>query len=281
MNWRDRNNGSGCHAPFLPPVSYCERDVRAVHDGRDGRRRRGDRHASVARPSRLPVADAAPAPRHHRGAAGRPARRREHAVGLLSAPRLTAPRRRLARPGDGDPLTPTARRAAAVAAAVAPARCGGAATPPAPPPRPPRGGRPRAADTPPPRGAPLRARGPRRPAGRGGGGGAPPGLSPPGHGVGARAGRGTPPPVVSSGAYVRAARCRYPVRTREPTGLLELDLRAARPAPLTLGDLFAVWGQPLSETRLAGFRAPPGGPVAAYLDGRRWPGDPRAIPLRR
>lgn len=92
------------------------------------------------------------------------------------------------------------------------------------------------------------------------------------------AGIGMAPPLRADGAYVRAARCSYPVRTREPTGLLELDPRRGA---FTLGELFAIWGQPLSATRLAGFRAPPGTRVAAYLDGRPWPGDPRALPLRR
>jgi hypothetical protein len=92
------------------------------------------------------------------------------------------------------------------------------------------------------------------------------------------AGIGMAPPVQRRGAYVLGARCSYPLRTREPTGLVELDSQAE---PLTLGDLFAVWGQPLSTTRLAGFRAPPGQRVEAYLDGRPWRGDPRAMPLRR
>ena len=43
-----------------------------------------------------------------------------------------------------------------------------------------------------------------------------------------------------------------------PTGLIVAD----RPG-LTLGDLFAVWGQPLTQRRLAGFR----GPVAAFVGG--------------
>src|SRR5207302_7900938 len=86
------------------------------------------------------------------------------------------------------------------------------------------------------------------------------------------------PPERARGAYVTAARCSYPIRTREPTGLLELTPRAG---DLTLGDLFAVWGQPLSATRLAGFRAPGGTRVAAYLDGKPWAADPRTMPLRR
>jgi hypothetical protein len=64
--------------------------------------------------------------------------------------------------------------------------------------------------------------------------------------------------------------CRYPLRTTMPTGVVELD----RPG-LTVGDFFAVWRMPLSTRRLLTFR----GPVAAYVDGDRWDGDVRAIPL--
>ncbi len=88
-------------------------------------------------------------------------------------------------------------------------------------------------------------------------------------------GIGVAPPVVRRGAYVRGGRCSYPVRTTEPTGLLEL--RAG--GRLALGDLFAVWGQPLSRTRLAAFRTTLAAPVRAYLDGRPWHGDPRSLPL--
>jgi hypothetical protein len=93
-------------------------------------------------------------------------------------------------------------------------------------------------------------------------------LVPPGIGIGGR--------VRREGAYVRGGRCRYPVSTREPTGVIELDARDR----VSLGDLFLVWGQPLSTTRMAGFRASPGERVAVYVGGRAWRGDPRAIPLR-
>ena len=90
-------------------------------------------------------------------------------------------------------------------------------------------------------------------------------------------GIGVVPPLTRDGAYVGGGRCVYPARTREPTGLIEVD-----PAvPLRLGDLFAIWGQPLSATRVAGFTAPPGQTVAAFVAGRRWRGDPRTIPLTR
>jgi hypothetical protein len=85
-------------------------------------------------------------------------------------------------------------------------------------------------------------------------------------------GIGIAPPRTRDGAYVRGGRCSYPLRTREPTGLIEVG-----EGNHTLADLFAVWGQPLSRNRMAGFR----GRVRAYLGGRRWRRAPRAIPLRR
>jgi hypothetical protein len=91
------------------------------------------------------------------------------------------------------------------------------------------------------------------------------------------AGVGIAPPRVRDGAYVRAGRCSYPVRTLEPTGLIEVEV-GSRPK---LGDFFKLWNQPLSRTRLVGFRSPPGERVSAYVNGRRWAGDPRAIPLAR
>jgi hypothetical protein len=94
------------------------------------------------------------------------------------------------------------------------------------------------------------------------------------HGLGVvvPAGAGLAPPRRRAGAYVRGGRCSYPLRTTEPTGLVELrrDTRA------TLGDLFALLGQPLSRKRMASFR----GPVRAWVDGRPWRGAPRALPLR-
>jgi hypothetical protein len=87
------------------------------------------------------------------------------------------------------------------------------------------------------------------------------------------AGIGILPPHRRDGPYVRGGRCSYPLRTRDPTGIIEL-LRGAR---LTLGTFFSTWGQPLSPTRLAGFR----GRVHVFVGGRRRDGDPRSIPLTR
>jgi hypothetical protein len=72
---------------------------------------------------------------------------------------------------------------------------------------------------------------------------------------------------------VRGGGCAYPIVTREPTGVLEVAPGRER----TLGDLFALWGQPLSRRRLAGFS----GEVQAFVAAKRRRGDPRRIPLRR
>jgi hypothetical protein len=87
------------------------------------------------------------------------------------------------------------------------------------------------------------------------------------------AGIGVAPPQSRRGGYVLGGRCTYPVRTFEPTGVIVLDDGGSPP----LAALFALWGQPLRPNRLAGFA----GRVAAFVDGRPWPGGPGTIPLRR
>ena len=89
------------------------------------------------------------------------------------------------------------------------------------------------------------------------------------------AGIGVAPPLRHDGAYVLGGRCSYPLRTRDPTGVIEV----ASPRMFTVGDLFRIWGQPLSARRLAGFRSTQ--PLLAFVNGRRFRGDPGAIPLRR
>lgn len=90
------------------------------------------------------------------------------------------------------------------------------------------------------------------------------------------AGIGVSGPLRRDGPRVLGGRCVYPLSTSEPTGVIEVRAGAGAPFP-TVGDLFAVWAQRLDAHRLAGFRA--GGPVIAYLGGRRWRGDPRSVPL--
>jgi hypothetical protein len=87
------------------------------------------------------------------------------------------------------------------------------------------------------------------------------------------AGIGVAPPLRRRGPYVVTGSCSYPVRTREPTGVIEV----AAEQSVTLGAFFRVWGQALGRRALTGFR----GRVRVYANGRRRDGDPRLIPLRR
>jgi len=90
-------------------------------------------------------------------------------------------------------------------------------------------------------------------------------------------GIGVAAPQRRDGAYVTGGSCSYPLRTSQPTGVVEI---ASRQRP-TLGDLFDVWGQPLSLRRVLGFATGPGRPLAVFVNGRRWRGDVRAVPLLR
>jgi hypothetical protein len=74
-------------------------------------------------------------------------------------------------------------------------------------------------------------------------------------GIGIRAG-------TRDGAYVTGGRCRLPLYTEEPTGLVGV----AR-GGLTLGDLYTIWGRRLGE-------------ATVHVDGRRWTAAPESVPLR-
>jgi hypothetical protein len=89
------------------------------------------------------------------------------------------------------------------------------------------------------------------------------------------AGIGVAPPLRRDGAVVLGGRCLYQLRTREPTGVVEVGPARG----LTVGDLFRVWGQPLGPHRIAGFGDSQ--PVLVFVNGRRLRVDPRAVPLRR
>jgi hypothetical protein len=97
------------------------------------------------------------------------------------------------------------------------------------------------------------------------------------HVIAIPAGIGIAPPLEQSGAHVLSGRCYYPAITTQPTGVIELRDGAR----LTLGELFDIWGQPLSTRIVGSFSAASGSAVVAYFDGRRWQGDARAIPLQR
>lgn len=67
--------------------------------------------------------------------------------------------------------------------------------------------------------------------------------------------------------------CYYWLHTHDETGTIHLE--GPFGSSFTLGQLFAIWGQPLDRTQVG----PRQGTVTAFVDGRRFRGDPRDIPL--
>ena len=89
------------------------------------------------------------------------------------------------------------------------------------------------------------------------------------------AGIGLRPPVRLAEGRITGARCFGALVTLEPTGVV-----LVRPGrTLRVADLFRAWGFPLTAERLAGFAAPPGERVRAYLAGRPWPWAAGDVPL--
>jgi hypothetical protein len=91
------------------------------------------------------------------------------------------------------------------------------------------------------------------------------------------AGIGIAPPEeveeTSAGAFVAGGACFTWIHTHAADGVVHIESPVARTYPL--GDLFDVWGQPLDRGRVG----PARGRVTAYVDGRVFAGNPRAIPL--
>jgi hypothetical protein len=70
--------------------------------------------------------------------------------------------------------------------------------------------------------------------------------------------------------------CTYDLHTHDSTGIIHVESPA--PRRFTLGQFFAVWGQPLSLSNVAGLT---GQPIAVYINDagnfRQYTGDPREI----
>lgn len=76
-----------------------------------------------------------------------------------------------------------------------------------------------------------------------------------------------------------AGGCLYWIHTHDPSGIIHVeapDISPPQGGPYTLGMFFDIWGQPLTRDTVAGLT----GPVTAYVNGERYDGDLRAIPLR-
>jgi hypothetical protein len=72
-----------------------------------------------------------------------------------------------------------------------------------------------------------------------------------------------------------AAQCFYWLHTHTPDGIIHIESPAIR--TFTLGQFFAIWGQPLGPSNVAGAKPRTGETVKVYVDGEPYTGDPRRI----
>ena len=79
--------------------------------------------------------------------------------------------------------------------------------------------------------------------------------------------------ATSRGLVFSPRTCYYWLHTRAADGVIDVESPQAR--VFTLGDFFKVWNQPLGGDRVATDR----GKITAFVDGERWRGNPRQIPL--
>lgn len=77
---------------------------------------------------------------------------------------------------------------------------------------------------------------------------------------------------ITSG-FVVAGSCWYWLHTHDASGIIHVEPPSA--IQTTLGQLFDIWGQPLSTTGVAGYT----GALTVLVDGATYSGDPRTIAL--
>jgi hypothetical protein len=75
----------------------------------------------------------------------------------------------------------------------------------------------------------------------------------------------------------QAARCIYWLHTHTPDGIIHVEAPMDR--SFTLGDFFAVWGQPLDRKHAGPVQTRKNEAMRVWLNGVRYAGDPAKIPL--
>jgi hypothetical protein len=75
------------------------------------------------------------------------------------------------------------------------------------------------------------------------------------------------------GPFVTLGSCFMWLHTHAADGIIHIESPTEK--TYTLGQFFAVWGQPLSKMRVG----PAKGPVTTFYDGKVWTGNPGEIPL--
>jgi hypothetical protein len=77
----------------------------------------------------------------------------------------------------------------------------------------------------------------------------------------------------ANGVFYEASNCYYWLHVHAQDGVIHVESPTNR--TYTLGQFFAIWGQPLSKTRVG----PATGKLTVYVNGHQYTGDPTTIPL--
>lgn len=85
----------------------------------------------------------------------------------------------------------------------------------------------------------------------------------------------TRPAANGDGEEVASARCYYWLHTGAADGVVHVAAPTGQHRPFVLGDFFDVWHQPLGTAAVGTDE----GAVTSYVDGKRYTGNPRSIPL--
>ena len=83
--------------------------------------------------------------------------------------------------------------------------------------------------------------------------------------------------VIPTNVGVRPGECIYWLHTHDNEGLIHVE--APRQDNYTLGQFFAIWGQPLSPTQLLDRTTDSEHQIQAIVNGEPYAGDPAQIPL--
>lgn len=89
--------------------------------------------------------------------------------------------------------------------------------------------------------------------------------------------RGRPVPVAANIGIDATRGCLYWLHTHSTDGVIHVESPTGD--IYTLGHLFDIWGQPLSRTQVTSLKTDKAHSIRAYVNGRLYRGDPRAIPL--
>jgi hypothetical protein len=86
-------------------------------------------------------------------------------------------------------------------------------------------------------------------------------------------GIGIPGPQTVQNGFVSSGKCFYWLHTHDATGVIHIESPVQR--TYTLGQFFDIWGRKLSSDQVGSAK----GQVTAYVNGKRYSGDPRSIKL--